>query len=246
MSKLVINNLHVQVENQKVLKGINVEFQTGKTYALIGPNGQGKSTLLSAIMGDPDFKISQGKIFLNDFCINDWPVDKRAQKGIFLGMQYPAEIAGVKNVDVIKTALNKKNSMPQSMLGVYAQLLQLTKQLHASASLLDRDLNVGFSGGEKKKNEILQMLMLKPQFAFLDEVDSGLDVDSILAVAHKLKQEQTKNNALIIVSHYQKLYKIIKPDVVLIMKNGQIVQKGDYELLMHTLTKGFTGDITNE
>ena len=242
MSKLEIKNLHAMVENKEILKGINVTFETGKVYAIIGPNGNGKSTLLSSIMGDPNYKITKGEIILDGKDIRTLEVDERAKLGIFLGMQYPPEIEGVSNIDVIKSGIEKRENKIVSPLAVYGDALDISAKLRIDEEMLERDVNVGFSGGEKKKNELLHMFMLKPKFAFLDEVDSGLDVDSIAAISKMIRDSKNSDKAVILVSHYKTIYEIIKPDVAIIIKNGQIFKIGDYNLLINTLEKGFDED----
>ena len=242
MRELKIENLNVSAEENKILNGIDYTFKTGKVYAIIGPNGNGKSTLLSSIMGDPNYEINEGKIILDGEDITESEVDERANKGIYMLMQYPSEIEGVSNINLIKTALEKRTDKPVSQLSVYADAEKITKQLKMEKELIHRDVNVGFSGGEKKKNELLHLFTLKPSFAFLDEVDSGLDVDSIVAVSQMIKKSKTEDNCFVIVSHYKKLYEEIKPDIGLIIRNGKIDKEVDYDGLMDVLNNGFDND----
>ncbi len=239
MNKLEIKNLHVKADDKEILKGINISFETGKTYALIGPNGNGKSTLLSTIMGDPSFTITSGEILFNDKSINNLEVSERSKLGIFLGMQYPPEIDGVGNLELIKASLEKKHDKQISLLDVYADAVSTGNEIRIDKETLERDVNVGFSGGEKKKNELLHMFMLSPSFALLDEVDSGLDVDSILAISESLLKNKADDKALILVSHYKKMFETVKPDMAIVIKDGVVSETGDYDFLMKTLERGF-------
>lgn len=239
MSKLVIKNLHVQAEDKKILKGINIEFETGKVYAIIGPNGNGKSTLLSSIMGDPNFEVTQGEVLFDGEDVLAMEVDQRARKGIFLAMQYPSEIAGVSNVNLMKTSLEKVTGKEHSLLSTFAQMQQEIKSLRINEEMIEREVNVGFSGGEKKKNELLHMSLLKPKFALLDEIDSGLDVDSIQAIGDLIKKQKSPDRSFIIVSHYKKMFENIKPDEVIVIQDGKVAKRGDFNLLMEILEKGF-------
>lgn len=241
MAKLHLKNLTVKAEQKTILNGINFSFETGKVYAVIGPNGHGKSTLLAAIMGDPNYEISQGKILIDNEDLSEASVDERARKGIYLCMQYPAEIAGITNLNLLKAAHDKKTSQQAKLshIGLYQQMQDFSQKLRIDPEMMMRDVNVGFSGGEKKKNELLHLFMLKPTFAFLDEVDSGLDVDSIQAVSQLIKAQRSEKQSFIIVSHYLKLYEHLPVDQVIIIKNGQIAQVGDQKLLKTTLAHGF-------
>lgn len=239
MNKLEIKDLHVEAEGKKIINGITFTFETSKTYALIGPNGNGKSTLLSAIMGDPNYTITSGSIVLDGMDITHAEVDERARMGLYIGMQYPPEIAGIKNIDLITASLTAKNSKPASSFSTFVDAENQAKKLRMDSEMINRDVNVGFSGGEKKKNEILHMAMLKPKFALLDEIDSGLDVDSIEAISNEIKNMKDESNAFIIISHYKKLYSIINPDVTIVIRDGRISEVGSKELLNKTLDLGF-------
>ncbi len=234
-----IKNLHVSVNGKEILKGINAIFEANKTYAIIGPNGNGKSTLLSTIMGDPNFTITSGEILFNGLVINEHSVDERALLGIFLGMQNPPEIEGVGNLDLIKSSLEKQDNKQVSMLDVYSGALLNSKSLRINEENLERNINVGFSGGEKKKNEMLHMTMLKPLFSFLDEIDSGLDVDSISAIGKTINEFKSDQRSVVLVSHYKSLFEIVKPEIVYIVENGLVSKTGDIDLLMKTLNEGF-------
>lgn len=239
MNKLEIKDLYVEAEGNKIINGITYTFETGKTYALIGPNGNGKSTLLSAIMGDPNYLITAGQILLDGVDITNAEVDERARMGLYIGMQYPPEIAGIKNIDLITASLTAKTGKTASAFTTYVDAKNQASKLRIDEEMINRDVNVGFSGGEKKKNEILQMALLKPKFALLDEIDSGLDVDSIDAISNEIKNLKSEDNAFIIISHYKKLYSIIKPDVTIVIRNGKISEVGNSELLEKILDKGF-------
>lgn len=239
MKSLAIKNLHVNADTKEILKGIDFVFETGKTYAIIGPNGQGKSTLLSAIMGDPNYEVTSGEILLDEENLINCEVDERSTKGIYLLMQYPSEIEGISNINLLTNALEKHTNQKMSQLSVYADAQQIASALNFNNELIDRDVNVGFSGGEKKKNELMHLFMLKPTFAFLDEVDSGLDVDSIESVANLINKHKNENQSFIVVSHYKKLYELIKPDEALVIKGGKISRVLNYDQLINVLDKGF-------
>lgn len=240
MKTLEIKDLHVKADDDKeIIKGFTYTFEQNKIYALIGPNGNGKSTLLSTIMGDPNYEITSGNIIFNNEDITEAEVDEKARKGIFLGMQYPSEIPGVKTLSLLQASATAVAGKEVSLLDVALSAQSKAKALRINEELIHRDLNVGFSGGEKKKIEILQMEMLKPKFIMLDEIDSGLDVDAIKAIAAQINQSKYKDNTMVIISHYKELYETIQPDVVLIIKDGKLFKEGDYSLLMSVLDKGF-------
>lgn len=240
MKTLEIKDLHVKADDDKeIIKGFTYTFEQNKIYALIGPNGNGKSTLLSTIMGDPNYEVTSGNIIFNNEDITEAEVDEKARKGIFLGMQYPSEIPGVKTLSLLQASATAVAGKEVSLLDVALSAQSKAKALRINEELIHRDLNVGFSGGEKKKIEILQMEMLKPKFIMLDEIDSGLDVDAIKAIAAQINQSKYKDNTMVIISHYKELYETIQPDVVLIIKDGKLFKEGDYSLLMSVLDKGF-------
>ena len=238
MSKLKIENLFVSVNDKEILKGLSIEFSSEETIALLGPNGNGKSTLLQTIMGNPNYTINSGNIWLDDKDITKLTVDERSKLGLFLGMQYPSEVPGVNNSDFLKSALNAHREKPVSLFEFYKILDNAYKQVHIPFEMSTRNLNEGFSGGEKKKNEILQMLVLNPNIVMLDEIDSGLDVDAIQTVANVIKAEQQKRGFLI-VSHYAKLYDLIHIDKAIVLVNGRVAKVGDKSLIKKIDEQGY-------
>ena len=238
MSKLKIEDLYVSVNDKEILKGLTIEFSSNETIALLGPNGNGKSTLLQTIMGNPNYTIKSGNIWFDDKDITKLSVDERSKLGLFLGMQYPSEVPGVNNSDFLKSALNAHREKPVSLFEFYKILDNAYKQVHIPFEMSTRNLNEGFSGGEKKKNEILQMLVLNPEIVMLDEIDSGLDVDAIQIVANVIKEEQQKRGFLI-VSHYAKLYDLIHIDKAIVLVNGKIAKVGDKSLIKKIDEQGY-------
>ena len=238
MSKLKIEDLYVSVGDKEILKGLSIEFSSNETIALLGPNGNGKSTLLQTIMGNPNYTIKSGNIWLDDKDITKLSVDERSKLGLFLGMQYPSEVPGVNNSDFLKSALNSHREKPVSLFEFYKLLDNAYKKVHIPFEMSSRNLNEGFSGGEKKKNEILQMLVLNPEIVMLDEIDSGLDVDAINIVANVIKEEQDKRGFLI-VSHYAKLYDLIRIDKAIVLVNGRVAKVGNKELIKKIDEQGY-------
>ena len=238
MSILRINDLHVAVKDKEILKGLTLEFSTDETVALLGPNGNGKSTLLQTIMGNPNYEVKSGSIYYDDKDVLKLPTDERSKLGIFLGMQYPSEVPGVNNSDFLKSALNAHLEKPVSLFQFYKLLDNAYKEMHIPFEMSNRNLNEGFSGGEKKKNEILQMLVLNPDLVLLDEIDSGLDVDAIQIVANVIKKEQAKRG-FVIVSHYAKLYDLINIDKVHILIDGKVAKTGDKSLIKKIDSEGY-------
>ena len=228
---LRISNLHVAVENKAILKGVDLTIQGGEIHVIMGPNGTGKSTLSSAIMGDPKYTVTDGKIMLNNENVIEMPVDERARKGLFLAMQYPQEVPGVTNTDFIRTAMQAKTGKSIPLYKFIMDYDKAIAKLKMNSDLPHRYLNDGFSGGEKKRNEILQMLMLKPQFAILDEIDSGLDVDALKIVGEAVNSLRGDNFGCLLITHYQRILEYIKPDVVHIMMKGKIVKSGGIDLI---------------
>ncbi len=239
MAKIVIKNLHVSVKDKEILKGLNFVFDEHESVALLGPNGNGKSTLIQTIMGNPNYRITEGSIYLDDKDITTLEADERSKLGIFLGMQYPSEVPGVNNADFLKAAINAHQEKPVSLFKFYQMLDQAYKRTSIPFEMSTRNLNEGFSGGEKKKNEILQMLLLNPKFTMLDEIDSGLDVDAIQVVANVIKEEQEKGKGFLIISHYARLYNLINIDRVAILMNGKIVLEGNKELIKKIDESGY-------
>ncbi len=238
MQKLEIIDLHVSVKGKPILKGLSLSFKDNETVALLGPNGNGKSTLLQTIMGNPNYHVDSGKILYNGKDITDLEVDERSKLGLFLGMQYPSEVPGVNNSDFLKASLNAHREKPISLFEFYKVLNKSYEEMHMPFELSTRNLNEGFSGGEKKKNEILQMLVLNPNLVMLDEIDSGLDVDAIQTVASVIKKEQ-ENRGFLIVSHYARLYDLINVDRALILVNGRVVDEGGKELIKRIDSEGY-------
>ncbi len=240
MSKIIIRDLHVSTEDREILKGLNLEINEGETIALLGPNGNGKSTLLQTIMGNPRYHVTQGSIFLDNIDLLKQEVDERNRLGIFLAMQNPSEVPGVNNADFLKASLNAHREKPIRLAEFYRLLDEAYKEINIPFEFSSRNLNEGFSGGEKKKNEILQMLLLSPKFSMLDEIDSGLDVDAINVVSKVIQKEQTKGKGFLIVSHYARLYDLIKVDRTLILVDGKIALEGDKNLIKRVDQEGYT------
>ena len=230
MSTLEIKNLYAKVEEKEILKGVNLTINTGEVHAIMGPNGTGKSTLASIIMGHPKYQITSGDILFDGKSILDEPVDVRARLGIFLAYQYPAEVSGVTNSDFVHAAM-KAQGYNESIYKFALKYDKAIKELKMSKDFASRYLNEGFSGGEKKRNEILQMKMLKPKFAILDEIDSGLDVDALRIVGENVSSMVNPEFGCLLITHYQRLLDYIKPDFVHVMINGKIVKTGQNELI---------------
>ncbi|MGM0602534.1 MAG: Fe-S cluster assembly ATPase SufC [Bacillota bacterium] len=242
---LEINDLKSIVEDQEILKGINLEVNKGETHVIMGPNGAGKSTLANVLMGHPEHKITQGEIKFEGDVINDLAVDKRAKRGIFLSFQYPQEIPGVTVENFLRTAKSAVTGENQSIFEFKFLLEEKMKLLDIDQEYAERYLNKGFSGGEKKKNEILQMAVLQPRLAVLDETDSGLDVDATKTVAEGIKKLSSDENAVIIITHHNQILDYVKPDFVHVLIDGQIVKTGDIELAREIEEKGYK-ELINE
>ena len=245
--KLDIINLSVMVDNKLVLKDFNLSLDNGKIYVLMGPNGTGKSTLSRVIMGDSNYKVVSGDILFNGNSILDKSVDERSRMGIFLAMQYPMEIEGVSNQDFLRTAMSSKEGKQVGLYDFIMKCEKASEELKMDKNLIHRPLNVGFSGGEKKKNEVLQMKLLKPSLVILDELDSGLDVDSLKIVSSNIKDyiSENKDTTLLIITHHQKVLEYIKPDYFKVLYNGKIVDSGDYKLSLEIEEKGYEKYTTN-
>ncbi|MBF7023694.1 Fe-S cluster assembly ATPase SufC [Staphylococcus kloosii] len=240
-STLEIKDLHVSIEDKEILKGVNLTINTGEIHAIMGPNGTGKSTLSSAIMGHPSFEVTQGEVLLDGVNVLELEVDERAKAGLFLAMQYPSEITGVTNADFMRSAINAKREEGQEI-----NLMQFIKKLDKEMDFLDIDqdmaqryLNEGFSGGEKKRNEILQLLMLEPKFAILDEIDSGLDIDALKVVSKGINEMRGDEFGSLIITHYQRLLNYITPDKVHVMFGGKVVKSGGPELAKRLEEEGY-------
>lgn len=240
MKRLVIKDLYVNIDGKEILKGLNLAVNEGEIHAIMGPNGNGKSTLLQAIMGHPKYEITQGSIELDGQNVLDMEVNERSVAGLFLAMQYPNEISGVTNSDFLKAAINARNEEPISLFKFIKEVETNIKKLNMKADLAHRFVNDGFSGGEKKRNEILQMMMLKPNIAMLDEIDSGLDVDALKYVSDAIIELQDKNKmGMIIVSHYERFFSLIKPTHSHVVIDGKIVMDGDYSLCQKIDEEGY-------
>ena len=238
-----INNLQARVEDKEILKGINLEINPGEIHAIMGPNGSGKSTLSSVIAGRDDYEVTGGSIDFEGEDLMDLDPEERAHKGIFLSFQYPVEIPGVTVSNFIKTAINEsrkgRGEEPMEAREMLAKMREKTALLEMDKSYLSRSLNEGFSGGEKKRNEIFQMAMLEPKLAILDETDSGLDIDALRIVAGGVNKLRTADNAVVVITHYQRLLDYIKPDFVHVLFNGRIVKSGGPELAHELEEKGY-------
>ena len=240
---LKIENLHVSIEGKEILKGVNLEVKTGEIHAIMGPNGSGKSTLSSVIAGSEDYEVTKGNIFFKDENIEDLSAEERAHRGIFMSFQYPVEIPGITVTNFIKTAINSNlkarglKEMPASEM--LKNIREKAKLLEIDSRFLSRSLNEGFSGGEKKRNEIFQMAMLEPTLAILDETDSGLDIDALRIVASGVNKLKNKDNATIVITHYQRLLDHIIPDFVHVLQDGKIVKSGNKDLALQLEEKGY-------
>ncbi|GLO67047.1 MULTISPECIES: Fe-S cluster assembly ATPase SufC [Oceanobacillus] len=240
-SVLEIKNLHVSIEDKEILKGVNLTIKGGEFHAIMGPNGTGKSTLASAIMGHPKYEVTEGSITLDGEDVLEMEVDERARAGMFLAMQYPSEISGVTTSDFLRSAINAKREE-----GDEIPLMKFIKELDKDLDFLDIDqsmatryLNEGFSGGEKKRNEILQLMQLKPEIAILDEIDSGLDIDALKVVSKGINQMRSDEFGCLIITHYQRLLNYITPDFVHVMMQGRVVKSGGPELAKRLEAEGY-------
>ena len=240
---LQIKNLHASVEDKEILKGINLEVKAGEVHAIMGPNGAGKSTLSSVIAGNENFEVTEGEILLEGEDLGDLDPEERAHKGIFLSFQYPVEIPGVSVTNFMKTAINESRKAKGLEDMPANEMLKLIKEkselLEIDRKFLSRSLNEGFSGGEKKRNEIFQMAMLEPKVAILDETDSGLDIDALRIVANGVNKLKNENNAVVVITHYQRLLDYIVPDFVHVLHDGKIVKTGGKELALELEEKGY-------
>ncbi|ALS74505.1 Fe-S cluster assembly ATPase SufC [Planococcus sp. CP5-4] len=241
MSTLVIKDLHVEIEGKQILKGVNITINTSEIHAIMGPNGTGKSTLASAIMGHPKYEVTQGTIELDGEDVLAMEVDERARAGLFLAMQYPSEISGVTNADFMRSAMNarREEGNEVSLMKFIRELDSKMETLAMDQDMAQRYLNEGFSGGEKKRNEILQMMMIKPTFAVLDEIDSGLDIDALKVVSDGINQMKGENFGCLIITHYQRLLNYITPDHVHVMMQGRVVKSGGPELAHKLEAEGY-------
>lgn len=240
---ITIKNLHASIGDKEILKGINLEIKAGEIHAIMGPNGSGKSTLASVLAGREDYEVTQGEVIFNGKNILEMAPEDRAREGLFLAFQYPVEIPGVSNINFLKTALNEirayngKEEMPAK--DFLALVKEKQKLVELDGKLASRSVNEGFSGGEKKRNEIFQMAMLNPKLAILDETDSGLDIDALRIVATGVNALKSKENAFVVITHYQRLLDYIVPDFVHILYNGKIVKSGTKDLALELEAKGY-------
>ena len=240
---LKINNLHANIGDKEILKGINLEVKAGEVHAIMGPNGSGKTTLSSVIAGRDTFEVTEGTISLNGESLDDLAPEERAHKGIFMSFQYPIAIPGVTVTNFIKSAINAKRKAQGLDDMPAGKMLKMIREkaalLGMDRSFLSRSLNDGFSGGEKKRNEIFQMAMLEPSLAILDETDSGLDIDALKTVANGVNKLRNKDNAVILITHYQRLLEYIVPDYVHVLSDGKIIKTGGKELALELEEKGY-------
>ena len=238
-----IKNLHASIDGKEILKGLNLEVKAGEVHAIMGPNGAGKSTLASVLAGREEYEITAGEVIFDGVDLLEMSTEERAREGLFLAFQYPIEIPGVSNINFLRTAMNEirayKKEDPISAKEFMALVKEKSALVELDAKLASRSVNEGFSGGEKKRNEIFQMAMLEPKLAILDETDSGLDIDALRIVANGVNKLKTPNNASIVITHYQRLLDYIVPDFVHVLYNGRIVKSGPKELALELEEKGY-------
>ena len=240
---LEIKNIHARIDDKAILNGINLSINPGEVHAIMGPNGSGKSTLASVITGKEDYEITKGEILFEKESLEDVSPEERAHKGIFMSFQYPIEIPGVTTTNFLKTAINEtRKARGEKEMGAKEMLMMLrekSKMLEIDSKFLSRSINDGFSGGEKKRNEIFQMAMLNPKLAILDETDSGLDIDAMKIVANGVNKIRNNHNAILVITHYQRLLEYIVPDYVHILFDGKVVKSGDKNLALKLEKEGY-------
>lgn len=243
MSILEVKNLHVSIEDKEILKGVDLVMKTDEIHAIMGPNGTGKSTLSAAIMGHPSYIVTEGEILLDGKNVLEMAVDERARAGLFLAVQYPSEIAGITNAEFMRAAINARRPEDDKIpvMKFIQKLDEKMAILDMAEEMAERYLNEGFSGGEKKRNEILQLMMIEPTFAILDEIDSGLDIDALKVVSKGINAMRGENFGALIITHYQRLLNYVTPDVVHVMMNGIIVKTGGAELAKRLEAEGYKG-----
>ncbi|AUJ23165.1 MULTISPECIES: Fe-S cluster assembly ATPase SufC [Virgibacillus] len=240
-STLEIKNLHVSIEDKEILKGVDLTIKGGEFHAIMGPNGTGKSTLASAIMGHPKYEVTEGSILLDGEDVLEMEVDERARAGLFLAMQYPSEISGVTTSDFLRSSMNARRGEGNeiSLMNFIKEMDNALDYLEIDKNMAQRYLNEGFSGGEKKRNEILQLMLLKPEIAILDEIDSGLDIDALKIVSKGINKLRDENFGCLIITHYQRLLNYITPDFVHVMMQGRVVKSGGPELAKRLESEGY-------
>jgi len=240
---LIIKNLHAEIEGKPILKGINLTVNAGEVHAIMGPNGSGKSSLASVLAGRENYEVTQGEVIFKGINLLDMAPEVRAREGVFLAFQYPIEIPGVSNINFLKTAMSEIRAHRKMPALEAKEFLRLSKEkqklVEFDAALVNRSLNEGFSGGEKKRNEIFQLAMLEPALSILDETDSGLDIDALRIVSKGVNKLRSENNAFIIITHYQRLLEYIVPDFVHVLYDGRIVRSGSKELALELEEKGY-------
>jgi len=240
---LSIKNLHASIDGKEILRGINLEIKVGEVHAIMGPNGSGKSTLAAVLAGRSEYEVTEGEVTYNGIDLLELAAEDRAREGVFLAFQYPIEIPGVSNINFLKTAINEirayKGLEPIEAKEFLKMMKEKQKLVEIDRALISRSINEGFSGGEKKRNEIFQMAMLEPKLTILDETDSGLDIDALRIVANGVNKLKSKDNATIIITHYQRLLDYIIPDFVHVLYNGKIVKSGLKELALELEEKGY-------
>jgi Fe-S cluster assembly ATP-binding protein len=240
---LKINNLHASIDGKEILKGLNLEVKAGEIHAIMGPNGAGKSTLASVLAGREEYEVTEGSVDFDGKDLFELETEDRAREGLFLAFQYPVEIPGVSNVNFLRTALNEireyRGEEPISAKDFMAKVKEKSAIVELDAKLASRSVNEGFSGGEKKRNEIFQMAMLEPKIAILDETDSGLDIDALRIVANGVNKLKNKDNAVLVITHYQRLLDYIIPDFVHVLMDGKIVKTGGADLALELEEKGY-------
>lgn len=244
---LHIENLHAQIDGKEILKGLNLKINPGEVHAIMGPNGAGKSSLANVLSGRDDYKVTGGSITYKGQSLLEMPVDIRAREGMFLAFQYPVEIPGVSNMSFLKAAMNAKRRYREQTemdaMDFLALIKTKAKQMQMNEEMLYRAVNEGFSGGEKKRNEVLQMLMLEPSLAILDETDSGLDIDALQVVAQGVNTLRANNRSFLVITHYQRLLNYIVPDFVHVLADGKIIKSGDKQLALELEESGYVGVI---
>jgi len=240
---LSIKNLHANIEGKEILKGINLEVKAGEVHAIMGPNGSGKSSLASVLAGRENYEVTEGEVWLDGKNLLDMKPEERAREGVFLAFQYPVEIPGVSNINFLRTALSEirthRNLPPLSAKDFLKMTKEKQELVEFEAKLANRSLNQGFSGGEKKRNEVFQLAMLEPKLSILDETDSGLDIDALRIVSNGINKLRSADNAFVLITHYQRLLEYIVPDFVHVLYNGQIVRSGTKELALELEEKGY-------